>query len=702
MKSEIDIQTINATRQYVFHTKSNLIIFLLLTLCIFVTQYLPGVGTAFTYQGRLNDGGNPANGTYDLRFVLYNAEIGGSQIGSVVERDDIVVSNGLLMVELDFGVEVFDGQALWLEISLRLGSSTGSYTVLSPRQRLSPTPYAIALPGLHTEQNSYCNNIVGGHTGNTTTAGAYGCTISGGGYASKSNIVTDNYGTISGGSFNQAGNDNGLANDAEYASVIGGYANSAVGKSSAVLGGYWNTASGNYSLAAGHRARAVHSGSFVWADSTDSDFSSSTYNEFAVRATGGVKLNVDESGSGLRIEPNSTSPNSINGFYGNQVTSGVYGATISGGGESSADANNRVTDDFGTVSGGKGNTTDGTYATIGGGFGNITNGVGATIGGGSSNMAGHRSTVPGGYDNQANGAFSFAAGTHAKANHRGTFVWADSYSSDFTSTGNFQFLIHAVGGVGIGTNSPSTQLHIQDEISGSASLANHVTAIENTSTDTSPDILALKVNTNDPGTGVNFITFMDSDENIGAIEGNGSGGITVNTTSGDFAEYMPIFDNSSNPSSGDIVGVFPNGISHKTNNAKQVMVVSTSPIILGNRPKSDEESNYVPIALLGQVPVRVKGIINAGDYIIPSGLEDGTGFALSSDQIDLEQCTQIVGQALESSSEQDVKLIKTMVGFPQNGLFNNILAAKSNQIEELQRELVSIKSEIKRLKKNRE
>ena|SRR6185369_16982810 len=36
-------------------------------------------GTAFTYQGRLNDNGNAANGIYDLRFTIYDAG-GGSNV----------------------------------------------------------------------------------------------------------------------------------------------------------------------------------------------------------------------------------------------------------------------------------------------------------------------------------------------------------------------------------------------------------------------------------------------------------------------------------------------------------------------------------------------------------------------------------------------------------------------------------------------
>ncbi len=100
-----------------------------------------GVNTSFTYQGQLNDGGNLANGAYDFEFALYDALTGGIQVGSTVTLNDVAVSNGLFTVELDFG-SVFDGTALWLQIGVRPGNSSGAYTPLDPRQALTATPYA--------------------------------------------------------------------------------------------------------------------------------------------------------------------------------------------------------------------------------------------------------------------------------------------------------------------------------------------------------------------------------------------------------------------------------------------------------------------------------------------------------------------------------------------------------------------------------
>lgn len=102
-----------------------------------------GQGTAFTYQGRLNDSGTLASGTYDLRFTLYDALANGSPVGGLVDAEDVGVSNGLFTVTLDFGGTPFDGSPRWLEIAVRPGASVGSFTNLAPRQRLTATPYAV-------------------------------------------------------------------------------------------------------------------------------------------------------------------------------------------------------------------------------------------------------------------------------------------------------------------------------------------------------------------------------------------------------------------------------------------------------------------------------------------------------------------------------------------------------------------------------
>ncbi|MFW6158529.1 MAG: hypothetical protein ACOC8E_04140, partial [Planctomycetota bacterium] len=88
----------------------------------------------------------------------------------------------------------------------------------------------------------------------------------------------------------------------------------------------------------------------------------------------------------------------------------------------------------------------------------------------NNTASGNISTVPGGEDNVAAGDYSFAAGWRAKANHDGTFVWADATGPEFGSTGPRQFLIRASGGVGIGLTNPSEALDVSGNIEATGTI----------------------------------------------------------------------------------------------------------------------------------------------------------------------------------------------------------------------------------------
>ena len=81
------------------------------------------LGTSFLYQGNLEQNGNPSSGNFDFEFSLFDADQNGSQVGSTLLEDDRFVESGIFVVELDFGSGVFNGDELWLEISVREGSS---------------------------------------------------------------------------------------------------------------------------------------------------------------------------------------------------------------------------------------------------------------------------------------------------------------------------------------------------------------------------------------------------------------------------------------------------------------------------------------------------------------------------------------------------------------------------------------------------
>lgn len=112
---------------------------------------VPGVSVApaqtgsITYQGKFTEAGQPANGSFDLQFRLFDALGGGTQQGDAVTLEDVVVANGVFTVQLDFGAcpTCFNGAARFLEISVRPGANTGTFTLLTPRQPVQSTPYAI-------------------------------------------------------------------------------------------------------------------------------------------------------------------------------------------------------------------------------------------------------------------------------------------------------------------------------------------------------------------------------------------------------------------------------------------------------------------------------------------------------------------------------------------------------------------------------
>ena len=101
--------------------------------------------SGFTYQGKLTNAGNPANGTYDMQFKLFDTvDVGtGTQQGSTVTLPTVPVSAGIFTVQLDFTAAVFNGAPRYLEICVRPAGSANPCTVLAPRQPLTATPYAV-------------------------------------------------------------------------------------------------------------------------------------------------------------------------------------------------------------------------------------------------------------------------------------------------------------------------------------------------------------------------------------------------------------------------------------------------------------------------------------------------------------------------------------------------------------------------------
>jgi hypothetical protein len=291
-------------------------------------------------------------------------------------------------------------------------------------------------------------NVIAGSPANTVLPGVYGATIAGGGAvfdeggSARTNLVIGDFGTIGGGNDNQVD---------YYCTVAGGYNNIAADSTATVGGGAQNSATNGSTVAGGISNTANGP------DATVAGGVGNTANGYYATVGGGnanLATNTDVVVAGGEHNIAGAQCAAVGGGFLNNALGDM--ATIAGG------SNNLASAFAATVGGGRINHALNLFSTVGGGFLNLANGVAATVGGGAANSAlGYYSTVAGGSNNTALGDFSAAAGRRARANHTGTFVWADSTDADFTSSGANQFLIRASGGVGIGTTVPSRELEIQ-------------------------------------------------------------------------------------------------------------------------------------------------------------------------------------------------------------------------------------------------
>ncbi len=324
--------------------------------------------------------------------------------------------------------------------------------------RIEPSGLTSGTPALPVTAN-----IIAGSLANEVSSGALGATIAGGGSSfgesdpmqpGGANRVTGHYGTVGGGLGNRSGGGGSDPDINRFSTVSGGRENAADGDSSTVGGGWRNTAAATQStVGGGHENIAA-----------------------AVQSTvGGGTSNV---ASGSRSTIAGGTLNSASGSS----------AAIVGGNNGVASGSSSL------VGGGQDNTSSGLVSVVGGGFLNVASGRGSVVSGGESNSAsgpgssvggglsnsasGFGSSVSGGFSNCAGGEGSWAGGRGAKvrpgsaagaaggscsgvplasvaAGDAGTFVWADSQSADFVSSGRDQFLVRAAGGMAINTNAPA-------------------------------------------------------------------------------------------------------------------------------------------------------------------------------------------------------------------------------------------------------
>ena len=333
------------------------------------TSMLHAQTSAFTYQGQLTESGSPANGIYDLRFSIYDLDTGGTEVAGPLTNSTVAVSNGVFTVSLDFGASVFDGSDRWLEIGV-VTNGGGAFAMLSPRQPITATPYAVRALNLSSNALSAFSGPV-----------------------SFSNPGNSFYGAFS-------GDGSGLTNII-VTNLVG------MGSSNAwLLGGNAGTTAGTHFIGT--------------TDNQAFEIRADNRRAFRLEPTGSNSVNIIGGYIGNYV-PNGVvgatiaggGAGNFSGFtYTNRVladfgsvgggwanTSSGFGAAVGGGDQNIANGY------ASTISGGSQNSVGGLYATVSGGLVNSIGSVSAcaTIAGGGFNAISRNSdysSIGGGRDNR--------------------------------------------------------------------------------------------------------------------------------------------------------------------------------------------------------------------------------------------------------------------------------------------------------------
>ncbi|HZV67951.1 MAG TPA: hypothetical protein VFG10_00315 [Saprospiraceae bacterium] len=140
-------------------------------------------------------------------------------------------------------------------------------------------------------------------------------------------------------------------------------------------------------------------------------------------------------------------------------------------------------------------------------------------------------------------------------------------------------------------------------------------------------------------------------------------GIVYGSKGADYAEYLPKLYPTEQFMKGDIVGLYNGKISKNTRDADQILAITSQPLVLGNTPDDANSSAFEKVAFLGQIPVYVKGPVNVGDYILPSGDNNGIAKAVPAGSMTAEMFSMILGRAWSDYAGEGVTLINTSIGF---------------------------------------
>jgi hypothetical protein len=406
-------------------------LFLLAVAALGGVQSTFGQGTAFVYHGRLNDGTNPANGVYDLTFMLFDAGTAGNAVAAPLTNSAIGLTNGLFTSTLDFGAS-FPGAERWLEIGVRTNGAN-SFTIVQPRQQITPVPYAITASNI---SGTLPVSQLSGRLSSAQLGGSYSGPVA---FSNPSNsfagdgsgLTNVNAATLQGftaksfwkttgnsGTSPTNGNFLGTTDNNPFELWVNnrrGFRLYPLSTNSVdVIGGYCCNSTGTgavWAAAATIAGGGANSGQ-INLDGASLNFSELPNLAFADFATvgGGVGNQIGAEFQ-LPYAALQSKASTISGGWSNRIqtvsqnTSVAIGATIAGGIQNEMWNSDGIAAYGNTISGGANNKMwrYATYATIGGGKGNLVtySSPFATIGGGASNSVdtSYGGTIAGGVQN---------------------------------------------------------------------------------------------------------------------------------------------------------------------------------------------------------------------------------------------------------------------------------------------------------------
>jgi len=214
----------------------------------------------------------------------------------------------------------------------------------------------------------------------------------------------------------------------------------------------------------------------------------------------------------------------------------------------------------------------------------------------------------------------------------------------------------------------------------------HAATIEDTA-QTNSSVLAVQAgfSASDTAAAHNFLTFFDGiGTPVGTIENDGSSGVALASGGSDYAEWLPKREPGTSLDPGTVVGVVDGEVTTEAENGNRAMVVTDQAIVTGNDPGPEPgaRAGYVPVAFVGQVPVRVRGSVDEGDVVVAAGEGEATAVEAWS-----PGDGPIVGRAWAGSDHDGVELVTVAVGLETGEVLSSVVDEQADRIDALESRL---------------